>query len=259
MAVEPRAQRLRAWALAPVLTFGVAVVGLNLGSQAFAADMQEEFEQRVQKYLAAHPEAAAEALNRWEAHQGEQEAAAERAALEAHATEVFHDPHSPVSGNPNGDVTLVEFFDYNCPYCGAMAPLLARAEAADSQLRIVYKEFPILGRDSLFAAKAALAANKQGKYVAFHRGLYQARGHVDAAKVLEVAGTVGVDVQRMQADMEDAVIADELDNNGKLGQALHITGTPGFVVGDQVATGATELKDLQLLIAKARAGHEAAK
>ena len=89
---------------------------------------------------------------------------------------MFRDPDSPVGGNPSGDVTLVEFFDYNCPYCKMMAPLIAQAESVDPQLRIVYKEFPILGAGSVYAAKAALAANKQGKYEAFHPRSYQARG-----------------------------------------------------------------------------------
>jgi protein-disulfide isomerase len=179
--------------------------------------------------------------------------------LKAHAAEVFDDADSPVSGNPVGDVSVVEFFDYNCPDCKVMAPVMQQAQAADPKLRIVYKEFPVLGPGSVFAAKAALAANKQGKYTVFHHALYQARGQVDEAKVLEVAAGVGLDVDRLKADMKDSVINGDLDKNTKLGELLHITGTPGFVVGDQVATGATELKNFQALIAKARAGHEAAK
>ena len=107
--------------------------------------------------------------------------------------------------------------------------------------------------------RQALAANKQGKYTVFHHALYQARGQLDEAKVLEVAAVVGLDIDRLKADMEDPAINGDLDKNTKLGELLHITGTPGFVVGDQVATGATELKNFQGLIAKARASHEAAK
>lgn len=125
-------------------------------------------------------------------------------------------------------------------------------EAADPQLRIVYKEFPILSAGSVFAAKAALAANKQGKYVAFHRALYQVRGQVDEPKVLEAARTAGLDVARMKADMQDAAIERMLDKNNKLAQALHITGTPGFVIGDEVQTGAIDLNRLQALIGKDR-------
>src|SRR3546814_2955847 len=109
------------------------------------------------------------------------------AALAARADEVFRDPMSPVTGNPDGDVSLVEFFDYNCPYCRRVAPVVADAEAADPQLRIVYKEFPILGPGSAFAAKAALAAHRQGLYFTFHKALMQAGGRADESSVLPVA------------------------------------------------------------------------
>lgn len=259
-------QRILAWVALPALVLGIAGAWFtqshesHFGSVAFAADMSKaEFEQRVRDYLLEHPEVIGDALNRLEAKQGEQEAATAQIALKAHAAEVFQDPDSPVSGNSNGNVTLVEFFDYNCHYCRAMAPLMSQAEAADPQLRIVYKEFPILGPGSVFAAKAALAANRQGKYVALYRALYQVRGSVDEAKVLEAAGTVGLDVARMKADMQDTSIENELDKNGKLGQVLNITCTPGFVVGDQIAIGATDLSGLQNLIRGARSSQPIAK
>lgn len=258
--------RLLAWAVVAVLTLGTIGLwiarpsSLHVVSGAFAADVpQDAFEQRIRSYLLSHPEVIAEALNRLQAKQDEQDAAAAKAMLKAHSADVFQDPDSPVGGNPNGNVTLVEFFDYNCPYCRAMAPVMEKAEAADPQLRIVYKEFPILNAGSIFAAKAALAANKQGKYVAFHRALYQVRGQVEKAKVLEVAGTVGLDIARMKADMQDAAIERMLDKNNKLGQALHITGTPGFVIGDEVRTGATDLNGLQALISKGREPQQSVK
>ena len=253
-------------AIWPVLAFGTVGVWLtnspqiHLGTAALAAEMsQEEFEQRVRNYLLEHPEVLGEALNRLEAKQGEQEAAAGRAVLKDRAADVFQDPASPVSGNPKGEVTLVEFFDYNCPYCRGMASLITKAEAADPWLRIVYKEFPILGPGSVFAAKAALAANKQGKYVTLHRALYQLRGPVDEAKVLEVATNVGLEIQRMKADMQDSAIEGAIEKNVKLARALRITGTPGFVVGDQISTGATDFDGLQSLIAKGRSGQTDAK
>src|SRR6516165_11096043 len=192
------ARRILMWVIWPVLALGIGSVWfaksptMHLGMPAAAADMsQQEFEQRIRTYLLEQPEVLMEAVNRLDAKQGEQEAAAASAVLKDRAADVFQDPASPVSGNPKGEVTLVEFFDYNCPYCRVMVPLLTQAEAADPWLRIVYKEFPILGPGSEFAAKAALAANKQGKYVTFHRALYQLGGPVDEAKVLEVAANVG--------------------------------------------------------------------
>jgi protein-disulfide isomerase len=267
MADKSFAQRLLAWTVLPVLLLGITDVrfekshGLHLRNAAVAADMsQDEFEQRVRNYLLAHPEVVGDALKSLEAKQGEQDAADAKVALKAHATEVFQDLDSPVGGNPDGDVTLVEFFDYNCPYCRVMAPLMTQAVAADPKLRIVYKEFPILGAGSVFAAKAALAANKQGKYEAFHRALYQVHGTVDEGKVLEVARTVGLDVDRMKADMRDKAIDGMLEKNGKLAQTLNITGTPGFVTADQVTTGATtDLGALQALIGRARDGQKETK
>ena len=260
------ARGLWAWAVLWLLLFGIGSAWIAgapvspLGRVAFAAEMpQDEFERRVRDYLLAHPEVIGEAINRLEAKHAETNAAAAKTALKARVDEVFRDPDSPVSGNPAGEVTLVEFFDYNCPYCRAMAPLMDQAEKADPRLRIVYKEFPILGPDSVFAAKAALAAARQGKYVAFHRALYEGRGHVDAAKVLAVAKALGLDVEKMKSDMGDSAISAMLEKNLKLAQALNITGTPGFVVGDQVKTGATDLEGLKALIAKGRSSETNAK
>jgi len=262
----PLVRRIPAWAVLPVLVLGIAGLSfekshdLHLASAAAAADMSEdEFDQRVRNYLLEHPEVIDDAFKRLEAKQREQETADAKATLKANAAEVFQDPDSPVGGNPNGDVTLAEFFDYNCPYCRAMAPLMTQAEAADPKLRIVYKEFPILGPNSVFAAKAALAANKQGKYVAFHAALYQVHGAVDEGKVLETARAVGLDVDRMRADMQDKAIEGMLEKNGNLAQILNITGTPGFVAGDQVTTGATDLNALQALIGRARNGNQKTK
>ena len=167
---------------------------------------------------------------------------------------MFRDPDSPVAGNPTGDVTLVEFFDYNCPYCRQVAPLLTEAQAADPRLRVVFKEFPILGPGSTFAAKAALAAHKQGKYVAFHDRLMKGRGAVDEAKVLEAAAAAGLDVDRLRAEAAAPAIQAMLERNLDLARALRINGTPGFVVGDTILVGATDLKGLQALINRTRNG-----
>lgn len=229
--------------------------GLRRGPSAAEATSnmpKDEFERRVRDYLLAHPEVIAEAINRLEAKQREQEVNNARVILKSRANEVFHDPGSPVGGNPKGDATLVEFFDYNCPYCKKMAPVMIEAEKADPRLRIVYKEFPILGPGSLFAAKAALAADRQGKYVAFHRALSQVRGTIDEARVLDVARAAGLDVTRLKADVLDPKISAQIDKNLELARALNINGTPGFVVGETIFTGATDLKSTQTMIAAAR-------
>jgi protein-disulfide isomerase len=213
---------------------------------------KDEFEQRVQSYLLNHPELIIESVNRMEARQRASAEAEAQTVVKSRAEELFRDADSPVGGNPNGDVTLVEFFDYNCPYCRQMVPLMMQVEAADPRLRVAYKEFPILGPNSTLAAKAALAAHRQGKYVAFHRALYQVRGAVDAGKVSEAAAAVGLDVDRLKADMADTAIAASIEKNLALARALRIDGTPGFVAGTQIIRGAVDLKALQAFIQEAR-------
>ena len=258
-----RPPRIIGWTVLLLLFIGAMIAlkqefrwGQSAG-EAVAADAvesmsEEEFERRVHDYLLAHPEVIGEAINRLEAQRREQEAARGQAALKSHSDQVFRDPADPVGGNPSGDATLVEFADYNCPDCKQMAPVITQAQDADPHLRIVYKEFPILGPGSVFAAKAALAANKQGKYVAFHRALYQLRGSVDESKVLEVAKAVDLDVTHLKADMEAPDINAQLGKNKELAQTLGINGTPGYAVGEKVFSGATNLKSLQVMIEQSR-------
>jgi len=251
-----------AWSVLPLVLLGAlgAWFALDHGfrwrraAPDVAAEMpRDEFERRVRGYLLEHPEVIMEAANRFEARQRAHEQTEAEAILKSRAEDVFRDADSPVAGNPQGDVSLVEFFDYNCPYCRQMAPVMLDAESADPRLRIVYKEFPILGPNSTFAAKAALAAHKQGKYVAVHKALFGLRGPVDANRVMEVASKVGLDVDRLKTDIADPAIERAIAKNIALAQALRIDGTPGFVIGSKILRGATDLKALQALISEARA------
>ena len=230
--------------------------GARQSAMAAGEMSQNEFDRRVHDYILAHPEVLVEALQSLDARQRAAEVAAVRAALAERADELFRDKDSPVGGNAQGDVTLVEFFDYNCPYCRQVAPIIEQAMADDPQLRIVYKEFPILGPDSLFAAKAALAADRQGKYGEFHKALYGVKSRVTEAVVLKVAAETGLDVTRLKSDMVLPDIEASISRNAELAQALRITGTPGFVVGDQIFPGATNLETMKKLIEQARATHK---
>lgn len=221
-------------------------------SDVSAALPKDEFEQRVRDYILNNPEIIMEAARRFEQRQRAAEESEITAVLKSRADEIFRDKESPVGGNPNGNVTLVEFFDYNCPYCRQVTPIMQEAEKADAQLRVVYKEFPILGPNSTFSAKAALAVHRQGKYLAFHKELMLERGVADEAKVLRIAAKIGVDVDRMKSEMNDPAITAMVERNLALAQALRINGTPGFVIGDQIVRGAVDLKTLQALIHEAR-------
>lgn len=213
---------------------------------------QDEFDRRIRDYLMKNPEIIIQSVQALEARKQGEALTETQDALKARAEEIFRDPDSPVGGNAQGDVTLVEFFDYNCPYCRRMAPLLIDAEAADPQLRIVFKEFPILGPNSEFAARAALAAHRQGRYVDFHHALMGIKGTVNEDSVLAAAKELELDLDRLKADMQDAAIQVSIERNLALAATLRINGTPGFVIGDQILRGATELKVLQDMINQAR-------
>ena len=212
----------------------------------------DDFEQRVRDYLLKNPEVLLEAMQVLQERQRAAEAEAVRNAIATRRDEILNDPAAPVGGNEAGDVTLVEFFDYNCPYCRRVAPTVARLEEADSGLRIVYKEYPILGPGSQFAARAALASREQGKYFPFHKAIMQADGNVAEETVMAIAREVGLDTEQLRADMQDPAIDAAIARNQQLAGALGIDGTPAFVIGDRVVPGAVDLATLQGLVARAR-------
>ncbi|HUZ62275.1 MAG TPA: DsbA family protein [Acetobacteraceae bacterium] len=166
--------------------------------------------------------------------------------------DLVEDRASPVLGNPQGDVTMVEFFDYRCPFCKLMAPKLLRLIAADPQLRLVMKEYPILSPQSVTAARAALVASRHGRYAAFHQAMYRLDGPFDEAKLLDVAKQVGLDPAVVRKEMSAPWIDAELRRNLALGQIIGITGTPAFVVDHKLLLGAVPLSTLRRLIADER-------
>jgi protein-disulfide isomerase len=166
--------------------------------------------------------------------------------------DIFDDPATPLGGNPQGDVSIVEFFDYRCPYCKQVQPSLESLAKQDPKLRLVYKEFPILGPASITAARAALAAQRQGKYDAFHAAMMAERGQITDDTVYQVAASVGLDIGRLKRDMAAPEITQQLQANLALADALNIHGTPAFIVGDQVVPGAVDIGALKTMVADAR-------
>jgi protein-disulfide isomerase len=242
--------------LAAAVLLGLAAAIAPLAGPAAAADFtpqqRQAIEAIVKDYLATHPDVMLDALKA--ADDKVKSAAADKAtsALVVEHREIFDDPQAPVGGNPNGDVSLVEFFDYRCPYCKQVEPALESLLRQDRDLRMVYKEFPVLGPASVTAAKAALAAQKQGKFAAFHRAMMGLKGQIDDAAVFAVASSAGLDVGRLKRDMQAPAIEHVLKANFALADALGIDGTPGFVIGDQIVPGAIGLDDLKQLIAATR-------
>jgi protein-disulfide isomerase len=172
--------------------------------------------------------------------------------LNDHRSEIFDDPATPVGGNPKGDVTIVEFFDYLCPYCKRVQPELQALLDQDRKLRFIYKEMPVLGPASVVAARAALAAQRQGKYEAFHAAMMGTKGQITEDTVDKIAESVGLDVDWLRQDMAAPEIVRALRANLALANALNIHGTPGFIIGNRIVMGAIDLDALKNMIAAAR-------
>jgi protein-disulfide isomerase len=172
--------------------------------------------------------------------------------LTANADAIFRSPHDHVAGNPKGDVTLVEFFDYNCGWCKKGFPEVVDLIGQDKNLRVVLKEFPIFGGDSDYAAKAALAANKQGKYWELHTALFSHEGKVTKEFVDEAARELGLDLAKLKADMESPEVAQVIADNQALAQSLAINGTPAFIIDTHVTPGYLPAPELLASIQQVR-------
>ena len=158
---------------------------------------------------------------------------------------------SPTLGNPEAKKVIVEFSDYNCPYCRRMAPIVKETIEKNKNIRIVLREFPVLGPDSVEASKAALAAQYQGKYQEFHFALISHNGRLNKSSINKIAENVGLDMERLKKDMERSEITDSIKRNIEMAQRLGINGTPAFIVGDQLSPGAVSKEQFELLIAEA--------
>jgi protein-disulfide isomerase len=195
-------------------------------------------------FLLKHPEAVLDALM------------AERAPgiIAQKRQELLASSDDLVEGNAAGDVAIVEFFDYRCPYCKQIEPLLEAMLHDDKKLRIVYKEFPVLGDASIFAARVALASRRQGKYAEFHRAMMAAKGTIDDDFVLKIAASVGLDIAKIKAEMGAAEIDRIIQANYDLADVLNIQGTPAMIIGMRLIPGAVDLDTLRKDIAAARKG-----
>ncbi len=245
----------RSLAAAAALT---ALLAGSAAAQSFSPPQREEIEGIIKNYLLQHPEVLQDVMAELEKRQSAAEAEKAKVALKAHAEELFSSPRQVVLGNASGDVTMVEFFDYNCGYCkramGDMLDLLKN----DQKLKVVLKEFPVLGEGSVEAARVAVAVRMQDKsgkkYLEFHQKLLGGRGQADKAHALAVAKDVGLDMARIEKDMASPEVKATLEENFKLAEALGLNGTPSYIVGQDGVVGAVGLKALQEKINTARCG-----
>jgi protein-disulfide isomerase/sulfite exporter TauE/SafE/copper chaperone CopZ len=223
---------------------------------SISSDQRAAIERITKDYLIQHPEVLQEAIAELEKRQQSAEAEQHRAAVKENAATIFGSPRQVVLGNAQGDVTMVEFFDYNCGYCKrALADMLTLLKT-DPKLKVVLKEFPVLGDSSVEAAKVAVAVRMQdedgSKYLQFHQRLLGGRGQADRARALAVAKEVGLDMARLDRDMAGPEVKATIDENLKLGETMGLTGTPSYVVGSEVVVGAVGLDALKEKVSVAR-------
>jgi len=236
--------RIFATAFAVILTLCAP-----LAAQTFS---EEDIKELVLEAIRENPGIVVEAVAILEKQREEAKASAQAIALKDQRAFIERDPNAPVLGNPEGDVTVVEFFDYNCPYCKRSMAEVQTLLSKDKDIRLVYREWPILGDGSVFAAKAALAARKQGKYEEFHWALMSFKGPAQEATVIRVAKDVGLDVEQLRSDMGSPEVNAHIEDSMRLAQALGFNGTPSFVIGDNLVGGFIALDQLEAHVEGAR-------
>jgi protein-disulfide isomerase len=219
---------------------------------------QVRVEEIVRNYLMLHPEVLQEAIGELEKRQALAEAERHRTAVKENATMLFNSPRHVVLGNPQGDVTFVEFFDYNCAYCKKALSDMMDLIKSDPKLKVVLKEFPVLGKGSSEAALVAAAVRMQDKtgkkYLEFHQKLLLGRGQADQARALAVAKEIGMDVSRLEKDMAGEEARATIEESLKLAESLGLNGTPSYVIGPNVVIGAVGVEALREKVNTARCG-----
>ncbi len=218
-------------------------------AQTFTTDQQQQIENIIKNYLVSHPEVLQQAMDALDQRQKAAEADKARATIRDNKTAIFNSPHQVVLGNPKGNVTLVEFFDYNCAFCKRALNDMLDLLKTDPDLKFVLKEFPVLGEGSVEAARVAVAARMQDstgkKYIEFHQKLLGGRGPADKAHALAVAKEVGFDMPRIEKDMTSDEVKQTINEDMKLADALGVNGTPSYVVGEEVVVGAVGIDELR--------------
>lgn len=249
--------RLRLIAAACLALLAIAVPQASHADE-FSTNQRGEVERIVREYLIAHPEVIQDAMAELEKRQSAADAEKHKAAVKQYSEALFASPRQVVLGNPDGNVTFVEFFDYNCGYCKRAMDDMLTLLKDDPKLKVVLKEFPVLGPGSVEAAQVAVAVRMQDKtgkkYLEFHQKLLGGRGQADKARALAVAKDIGLDVVRLEKDLASAEVKASLQENFKLAEALGLNGTPSYVIGDNVVVGAVGLDALKEKVNTSRCG-----
>jgi protein-disulfide isomerase len=234
-----------------VLALSAAMMLGPLPAQSDQID-PAQIEALVLETIRKNPEIIREAITMLQQQEAEEQRLAAEAALTDQRDLLVADPNAPVIGNPEGDVTIVEFFDYNCSYCRRVFADVVTLMEQDKNIRIVMREWPILGEESTFAARAALASREQGKYEEFHIALMENRGRATEAAVMSIAENLGINTDQLKIDMQSPEVSAHIQQSHKLTRALGLNGTPAFVFGDQLVPGLIELDQMIELVEAAR-------
>lgn len=248
-------ENIRPALVAAALAIGAAAFAPGARAAEMPAEQRTAIEGVIRDYLLKNPEVLQEAMAELEKRQQDAQRNAQVSAVREQKEVLLNSANHVVIGNPNGDVTLVEFFDYNCGYCKKTISDIDALIKADPKLRVVLKDFPVLGPDSVEASFVAVAARNQlkgDKYFEFHRKLMETKGRADKARALTVAKELGVDMAKLQKDMEAPETRAAIAETVGLGDKLGLTGTPAFVIGDEVVFGAVGEDSLKTTIASAR-------
>lgn len=209
-------------------------------AKAFTPEQRKAIEFIIKDYLLANPDVFLEVQQALEAKMEKIQADKLKVAIGENAAEIFRKPNAALAGNEKGDITVVEFFDYNCGYCKRSFPEMTKLIGADPKIKLVFKELPILSKGSEEAARVALAARIQGKYWEVHRGIFEAKVPANEANALKVAEKLGLDMAKLKADMAGSEVTAELAKTKELAAKMGINGTPHFLVGDRSIPGAPE-------------------
>ncbi|WP_445504005.1 DsbA family protein [Microvirga sp. G4-2] len=240
-----------------VALFGALAVAPAAQAQnaVFNEQQKQAIGEVVREYLLKNPEVLAEVISELEKRQAEAQQTAQASAVKETKQTLLNAPHSYVAGNPSGDVTLVEFFDYNCGYCKKALSDVQTLLKSDPKLRVVLKDFPVLGPDSVEASRVALAVKNQlqgQKLFDYHVKVLETRGRVGGERAMAVAKEMGVDMAKLQKDMDSPELRAALQENMALGDKLNLTGTPAFIIGETVIPGAVGLEPLKQVVDNVR-------
>jgi protein-disulfide isomerase len=253
---------MKRYFIAFCLSATIAIIGLTswqsicfAQTKSFDTSQIGEIKEIVRNYLLQNPGIIREVLTALEKSDQEDRVATIATAISDNRKELHATADGMMLGNPDGDVTMVEFFDYNCGYCKRATPDLLALLETDGKLRVILKEFPILSQDSVIAARASIAAAKQGRYLDFHTRLMSAKGVANEARTIQIAEQLGLDIELMRKDMRNQETKQIIAQSKELASKIGISGTPAYIVGETLIPGAIGIDSLRQVIAQVRAAN----